>query len=158
MGWSLEGQPWGSPQPINDPTIKNLMAYYYAFTSGTFTDEAKALGATQWDAGMAGDMNAWVQAVIWRYKTGNFSDPITACAEEMMYAYNNIGGFNYTSIDDTVDGSSFRSRVQYNLDMGAQGMWGNCEVYQYSYAGSDTSYQQANNVQAIIIGELTVPE
>lgn len=75
-----------------------------------------------------------------------------------MYAYNNIGGFNYTSIDDTVDGSSFRSRVQYNLDMGAQGMWGNCEVYQYSYAGSDTSYQQANNVQAIIIGELTVPE
>lgn len=158
MGWSLEGQPWGSPQPINDPTIKNLMAYYYAFTTGTFTDEALAAGAAQWDSGMAGYMNAWVQAVIWRYKTGQFGDPVTACAEEMMYAYNNIGGFNYTSIDDTVDGSSFRSRVQYNLDMGAQGMWGNCEVYQYSYAGSDTSYQQANNVQAIIIGELTVPE
>ncbi len=156
MGWSLEGQPWGSPQPINDPTIKSLMAYYYAFTTGTFTDKALAAGATQWDSGMAGYMNAWVQAVIWRYKTGQFSDPVTACAEEMMYAYNNIGGFHYNNIDDAVDGSSFRSRVQYNLDMGTQGFWGNCEVYEYRYAGSSTDYQQANNVQAIIIGELTI--
>lgn len=92
MGWSLEGQPWDSPQPINDPTIKSLMAYYYAFTTGTFTDAAINAGAVQWDSSMAGYMNAWVQAVIWRYKTGQFSDPITACAEEMMYAYNNIGG------------------------------------------------------------------
>ena len=157
MGWSLEGQPWDSPQPINDPTIKSLMAYYYAFTTGTFTDAAINAGAVQWDSSMAGYMNAWVQAVIWRYKTGQFSDPITACAEEMMYAYNNIGGFHYTNIDDVVDGSSFRSRVQYNLDMGTQGLWGNCEVYEYRYAGVSTDYQQAGNVQGIIIGELTVP-
>ncbi len=157
MGTTLRGQPWGSPQPISDPTTKNLLAYYYAFTTGTFTDEALAAGAVQFDESMAGYMNAWVQAVIWRYKTGNFADPITACAEEMMYAYNNIGGFHYTSIDDTVDGSSFRNRVQYNLNMGAQGMWGNCDAYEYTYAGSSTSHQQAGNVQAIIIGELTVP-
>ena len=35
-------------------------------------------------------------------------------------------------------------------------MWGDCDVYKYKYTGSSTSYQQASNVQAIMIGELTI--
>ncbi|MCB5854752.1 plasmid recombination protein [Flavonifractor plautii] len=30
MGWSLEGQTWGNPEPITDPTVQTMMAYYYA--------------------------------------------------------------------------------------------------------------------------------
>ena len=30
MGTSLIGQTWGHPKPITDPTVKMMMAYYYA--------------------------------------------------------------------------------------------------------------------------------
>ena len=34
MGWSLRGQTWGNPKPITDPTVKTMMAYYYAHPPG----------------------------------------------------------------------------------------------------------------------------
>ena len=80
-------------------------------------------------------MNAWVQAVVWRYKAGLLSDPVVACAEELMYVFNNLKHTNYTSIDEELDGWSFRDRAQYTLDLGAEGVWGDCAVYEYKYAG-----------------------
>ena len=91
MGWSLEGHTWGNPQPISDPTVTTMMAYFYAHSTGVFTDQAKALGVDDvWDSGYTWTMNAWVQAIIWRYKAGLLSDPVTACAEELLCVYNNL--------------------------------------------------------------------
>ena len=68
MGASLIGQTWGSPQEIADPSVKLMMAYYYAHSTGTFTDQARALGVDNiWDSGYTWYMNAWVQAILWRY-------------------------------------------------------------------------------------------
>jgi len=157
MGWSLEGQTWGHPKPISDPTVSTMMAYYYAHSTGVFTDQAHALGVDDvWDSGYAWTMNAWVQAIVWRYKAGLLADPVTACAEELMCVYNNLEHKNYTSIDDTMDGRSFRDRAQYILDLGSQGVWGECKVYEYDYTGVSTSYHQTNDVQAIMIGDLNV--
>ena len=157
MGWSLEGHKWDSPQPINDPTVTTMMAYYYAHSRGIFTDQAKALGLDQtWSSDYTWTMNAWVQAVIWRYKQGSLNDPAAVCAEELMYVYNNLQHTNYTSIDEVVDGMSLRQRAQYILDLGEQGVWGECEAYQYAYAGPGTTQHPADNVQAIIIGDLNV--
>ena len=157
MGWSLEGHKWDSPQPINDPTVKTMMAYFYAHSRGIFTDRAHALGVDEvWGSNYIWTMNAWVQAVIWRYKEGLLSDPAAACAEELMYVYNNLQHTNYTSIDEVVDGASLRDRAQYILDLGAQGVWGDCTVYEYDYAGPGSSSHVASDVQSIIIGELTV--
>ena len=129
MGWSLEGHKWDSPQPINDPTVKIMMAYYYAHSRGIFTDQAKALGVDQvWGSDYTWTMNAWVQAVIWRYKQGTLNDPAAVCAEELMYVYNNLQHTSYTSIDEVVDGMSLRERAQYILDLGEQGVWG-CLLY-----------------------------
>ena len=58
-------------------------------------------------------MNAWVQAVIWRYKQGTLNDPAATCAEELMYVYNNLEHTNYSSNDDVVDGTTLRDRAQY---------------------------------------------
>ena len=44
MGQSLIGQTWGNKTPISDSTVKMMMAYYYAHSTGVFTDQAKALG------------------------------------------------------------------------------------------------------------------
>ena len=157
MGWSLEGQTWGSPQPITDPTVTTMMAYFYAHSTGNFTDQAHALGVDDvWDSGYTWTMNAWVQAIVWRYKAGLLSDPVTACAEELLCVYNNLEHTSYTSIDDTMDGRSFRDRAQYILDLGAQGVWGECTVSEYKYTGSSTSYHPASDVQAIMIGELNI--
>ena len=157
MGWSLEGHKWDSPQPINDPTVKIMMAYYYAHSRGIFTDQAKALGVDQvWGSDYTWTMNAWVQAVIWRYKQGTLNDPTAVCAEELMYVYNNLQHTSYTSIDEVVDGMSLRERAQYILDLGEQGVWGECEAYQYDYAGPGSSTHPADRVQSIIIGDLTV--
>lgn len=157
MGWSLEGHKWDSPQPINDPTVKTMMAYYYAHSRGIFTDRAKALGVDQvWSSEYTWTMNAWVQAVIWRYKQGTLNDPAAVCAEELMYVYNNLQHTSYTSIDEVVDGMSLRERAQYILDLGEQGVWGECEAYQYTYAGPGSNLHPANRVQGIIIGDLTV--
>ena len=157
MGWSLEGHTWGSPEPVNDPTVKTMMAYFYAHSTGVFTDQAKALGVDDvWDSNYAWTMNSWTQAIVWRYKAGLLSDPVVACAEELLCVYNNLEHTNYSSIDETMDGRSFRDRAQYILDLGAQGVWGDCAVYEYAYAGPGSSYHPANDVQAIMIGELTV--
>ena len=101
-------------------------------------------------------MNAWVQAIIWRYKAGLLSDPVTACAEELMCVYNNLEHTSYTSIDNVMGDKSFRDRAQYILDLGAQGVWGECSVYEYAYTGSGSKYHPASDVQAIMIGELNI--
>ena len=157
MGWSLEGQTWGNPKPITDPTVKTMMAYYYAHTTGVFTDQAHALGVDEiWGSEYSWTMNAWVQAIVWRYKAGLLNDPATACAEELVCVYNNLHHGNYSGVDDLLDGMSFRDRAQYILDLGKQGVWGDCTVHEYAYTGSSTSSHQAKDVQAIMIGELNV--
>ena len=157
MGWSLEGQTWGNPKPITDPTVQTMMAYYYAHTTGVFTDQAHALGVDEvWGSDYSWTMNAWVQAIIWRYQAGLLTDPATACAEELVCVYNNLHHGNYSGVDDLLDGMSFRDRAQYILDLGDQGVWGDCTVHEYAYTGSSTSSHQAKDVQAIMIGELNV--
>ena len=157
MGWSLKGHTWGNPQPISDPTVKTMMAYFYAHSTGVFTDQAKALGVDDvWNSDYTWTMNSWIQAVVWRYKAGLLSDPVVACAEELLCVYNNLEHTNYSSIDETMDGRSFRDRAQYILDLGAQGVWGDCEVYEYAYTGPGSSYHPSNDVQAVMVGELNV--
>ena len=157
MGWSLEGQTWGNPKPITDPTVQTMMAYYYAHTTGVFTDQAHALGVDEiWGSEYSWTMNAWVQAIVWRYKAGLLNDPATACAEELVCVYNSLHHGNYSGVDDLLDGMSFRDRAQYILDLGKQGVWGDCTVHEYAYTGSSTSSHQAKDVQAIMIGELNV--
>ena len=73
-----------------------------------------------------------------------------------MCVYNNLEHTNYSSIDDTMDGRSFRDRAKYILDLGAQGVWGDCEVYEYAYTGPGSSYHPSNDVQAVMVGELNV--
>ena len=74
MGWSLKGHTWGNPQPISDPTVKTMMAYFYAHSTGVFTDQAKALGVDDvWNSDYTWTMNSWTQAVVWRYKAGLLS-------------------------------------------------------------------------------------
>jgi len=157
MGWSLEGHQWDKPQPISDPTVQNMMAYFYCHTSGVFTDEAISLGVAEtWGPDYVWVMNAWVQAIVWRYKAGLLSDPVEACAEELMYVFNNMNGTHYSDIDDELDGWSFRDRADYILTLGAQGVWGECDVYEYHYAGPGSSYHPANDVQAVFVGRLTI--
>ena len=157
MGWSLKGHTWGNPKPISDPTVKTMMAYFYAHSTGVFTDQAKALGVDDvWDSNYTWTMNSWTQAVVWRYKAGLLSDPVVACAEELLCVYNNLEHTSYTSIDDTMDGRSFRDRAQYILDLGAQGVWGECSVYEYAYTGPGSNYHPANDVQAVMVGELNI--
>ncbi len=157
MGWSLKGHTWGNPQPISDPTVKTMMAYFYAHSTGVFTDQAKALGVDDvWNSDYTWTMNSWTQAIVWRYKAGLLSDPVVACAEELLCVYNNLEHTNYSSIDETMDGRSFRDRAQYILDLGAQGVWGDCEVYEYAYTGPGSSYHPSNDVQAVMVGELNV--
>lgn len=157
MGWSLEGHKWDKPEPISDPTVKNMMAYFYCHTSGVFTDQAISLGVAEtWSPDYVWVMNAWVQAIVWRYKEGLFSDPATACAEELMYVHNNINGTNFKSIDDELEGWSFRDRALYILGLGEQGVWGDCDVYEYHYAGPGSSHHPANDVQAVLVGRLTI--
>ena len=157
MGWSLEGHEWNNPREITDPTVKTMLAYFYAHSRGIFTDQAHALGVDEvWSSDYTWTMNAWVQAVVWRHQENLFSDPVAACAEELLYVYNNLEHTNYTSIDDVVDGTTLRDRAQYILDLGAQGVWGDCKVYEYDYAGPGSAQHPAYDVQSIIIGDLTV--
>ena len=157
MGWSLEGHIWDDPKSVTDPTVKTMMAYFYAHSTGVFTDRAHSLGVdTVWDSDYIWNMNAWVQAIIWRYKAGLLADPVVACAEELMQVYNNLYHTNYTTIDDLLDGTSFRDRTQYILDLGEQGVWGDCDVYEYTYAGPGSNYHPSNDVQAVMVGDLTI--
>lgn len=157
MGTSLIGQTWGDPKPVTDPTVKMMMAYYYAHSRGIFTDKAHALGVDDiWDSGYSWYMNAWVQAIVWRYKDGSLSDPATACAEELMYVWNSLKGASYTSIDQTCDGTTFRDRAKYILDLGKQDVWGDCDVKEYSFTGAGSAAHPASTVQSVMIGSLTV--
>lgn len=61
-----------------------------------------------------------------------------------MYVYNNLQHTSYTSIDEIVDGCALRQRAQYILVSGEQGVWGECEAYQYTYAGPGSSSHQAD--------------
>ena len=157
MGNSLKGQTWGNKTEISDATVKTMMAYFYAHANGKFTDEAHALGVDNiWGPEYCWYMNAWTQACIWRYQQGSISDPVTACAEEFMAVYNSLEGTHYTSIDDELDGKSFRDRTQFILDLGAQGVWGDCKVYLYSFTGSGSQAHPASSVQKVILGELEI--
>ena len=157
MGTSLIGQTWGNPKPVTDPTVKMMMAYYYAHSLGIFTDKAHALGVDDiWDSGYSWYMNAWVQAIVWRYKDGSLGDPATACAEELMYVWNSLKGASYTSIDQTCDGATFRDRAKYILDLGKQDVWGDCDVKEYSFTGAGSAAHPASTVQSVMIGSLTV--
>ena len=157
MGTSLIGQTWGDPKPVTDPTVKMMMAYYYAHSLGIFTDKAQALGVDDiWDSGYSWYMNAWVQAIVWRYKDGSLGDPATACAEELMYVWNSLKGASYTSIDQTCDGATFRDRAKYILDLGKQDVWGDCAVKEYSFTGAGSAAHPASTVQNVMIGSLTV--
>ena len=157
MGTSLIGQTWGDPKPVTDPTVKMMMAYYYAHSLGNFTDKAQALGVDDiWDSGYSWYMNAWVQAIVWRYKDGSLGDPATACAEELMYVWNSLKGASYTSIDQTCDGTTFRDRTKYILDLGKQDVWGDCDVKEYSFTGAGSAAHPASTVQSVMIGSLTV--
>ena len=157
MGQSLLGQTWGHKTTLSDPTESMMMAYYYAHSTGVFTDQAEALGVnTIWDDGYTWYMNAWVQAIIWRYKQGSLGDPVVGCAEELMAVYNSLEGTHFTSIDDERDGSSFRDRTQYIIDLGNQGVWGDCAVYEYTFTGAGSSTHPASSVQKVILGELSV--
>ena len=74
------------------PTVKTMLAYFYAHSRGIFTDQAHALGVDEVrSSDYTWTMNAWVQAVVWRYQENLFSDPVAACAEELLYVYNNLG-------------------------------------------------------------------
>ena len=157
MGTSLIGQTWGDPKPVTDPTVKMMMAYYYAHSLGIFTDKAHALGVDDiWDSGYSWYMNAWVQAIVWRYKDGSLGDPATACAEELMYVWNSLKGASYTNIDQTCDGATFRDRAKYILDLGKQDVWGDCDVKEYSFTGAGSATHPASTVQSVMIGSLTV--
>ena len=157
MGTSLIGQTWGSPKPVTDPTVKMMMAYYYAHSLGIFTDKAHALGVDDiWDSDYSWYMNAWVQAIVWRYKDGSLGDPATACAEELMYVWNSLKGASYTSIDQICDGATFRDRAKYILDLGKQDVWGDCDVKEYSFTGAGSAAHPASTVQSVMIGSLTV--
>ena len=158
MGSSLKGQTWGNKSEISDSTVKIMMAYYYAHSTGVFTDEAHAMGVDDvWGPEYTWYMNAWVQACIWRYQQGSMGDPVTACAEELMAVYNSLKGTHYTSIDEELDGRSFRDRTQFILDGGA-GLWGDCKVYLYSFTGSGSQAHPASSVQKVILGELKITE
>lgn len=157
MGTSLIGQTWDDPKPVTDPTVKMMMAYYYAHSLGIFTDKAQALGVDDiWDSGYSWYMNAWVQAIVWRYKDGSLGDPATACAEELMYVWNSLKGASYTSIGQTCDGATFRDRAKYILDLGKQDVWGDCDVKEYSFTGAGSAAHPASTVQSVMIGSLTV--
>lgn len=157
MGTSLIGQTWGDPKPVTDPTVKMMMAYYYAHSLGIFTDKAHSLGVDDiWDSGYSWYMNAWVQAIVWRYKDGSLGDPATACAEELMYVWNSLKGASYTSIDQICDGTTFRDRAKYILDLGKQDVWGDCDVKEYSFTGAGSAVHPASTVQSVMIGSLTV--
>ena len=157
MGSSLRNQTWGRKTAVSNSAVEIMMAYYYAHTTGVFTDEAVAIGANDvWDSGYTWYMNAWVQACIWRWKQGSMSDPVVACAEELMAVYNTLENTHFTNIDQERDHISFRDRTQFIFDLGNRGVWGKCAVYEYSFTGTGSSSHPASTVQKIILGDLTV--
>ncbi len=151
MNDTLRGQTWGNPKEVTNPTVRKMMAYYYAHSTGVFTDKAVSLGLNDvWEGVYAWYMDAWVQAIIWRHKQGTLdSDPVVACAEELMYVFNSLEGTHFTSIDEKKTDLSFRDRAAYVLQLADEGVWGECTAQEYTFLGAG-----ASGVQKIIIGEL----
>ena len=56
-----------------------------------------------------------------------------------MYVWNSLKGESYTSIDQTCDGTTFRDRTKYILDLGKQDVWGDCAVKEYSFTGAGSA-------------------
>lgn len=73
-----------------------------------------------------------------------------------MAVYNSLEGTSYTSIDDVHGEESFQHRTQYIFDLGAQGVWGECAVYEYDFTGAGSSTHPASSVQTVVIGELEI--
>ena len=141
MGRSLVGQSWGSRTEITDSTVKMMLAYYYAHTLGIFTDEAVAAGVNNiWDDSYVNYMNAWIQAIVWRYKQGTLTNPVEDCAEELMWVYNCLKGENNTDINGHTEGleESFYDIVNYIFLLGTQ-TWGSAKVYEYHFTGSGSA-------------------
>ena len=73
-----------------------------------------------------------------------------------MYVYNNLEHTSYTSIDDVVDGDLSPGPRPVYSRLRRSGVWGDCEVFEYTYAGPGSTQHPAYDVQGIIIGNLTV--
>ena len=156
MGRSLIGQTWGDRTEITDPTVKMMLAYYYDHTLGKFTDAAVAKGVNNvWDDDYVYYMNAWIQAVIWLYKTGQLNNPVEDCAEELMWVFNCLKGENHSSIDECTAGSetSFRDTVQYIFTLGAE-TWGLADVYLYEFTGAGNENYPPDLIQSVVIGNV----
>ena len=153
MGKSLVGQAWGNPTPIDDPTVKVFIGFFYSHTLKIYTDKAKSMGLeANWNSYTTWYMNAIVQAIIWRYKDGTLKNPVEDCAEEMMNVFNSILGENYTSIDDEYEGTSFRNWIQNVINQGTE-VWGNWDIYEYAHTGAGSSAHPAGSIQSVIIAE-----
>ena len=156
MGRSLIGQSWGSRTEITDPTVKMMLAYYYAHTLGIFTDAAIAAGVNNvWNDSYVNFMNAWIQAIIWRYKQGTLTNPVEDCAEELMWVYNCLKGENNTDIHGHTEGldESFYEIVNYIFLLGTE-TWGSAKVYEYRFTGPGSSAHSPDTVQSVVIGSL----
>ncbi len=156
MGTSLIGQTYGNRTQVTDPTVLLFMAYYYSHTTDSFTDNATAIGLnTLWDGEYTYLMNAWVQAIVWRYRTGTMSNPVIAAAEELRDIYRGLKGAWSTSIDDPMPGSSasYREFTQSIFDQGTS-TWGTAEAYIYAFTGAGSVEHPAYTVQSIIVGSV----
>lgn len=151
MGWSLEGHEWNSPKEINDSTVKIMMAYFYCHTKGIFTDRAQALGLDEvWGSDYTWTMNAWVQAVVWRYKALVVYEPEAAIVRMMFENY--LSGqsaseiardLNSRGIKTKTGKSTWRStKVAYIL--GNERYCGDCK-YQKTYRDTTVPFKQFRN-------------
>lgn len=157
MGTSLRGKTWGNPQPITDPTIKLMMAYYYTHYEGIFNDVCKAKGFDfTWGPGAyANNMNGWVQAVCWRALGQGApigGDKTTAIAEELMYVSNNLNGTHHTDIhkDKTLLGATYYNVA--NDIVSNPDAWCDVEVYMYTYTGGPVGSHTPGSVQRMLVG------
>lgn len=156
MGTSLIGQTFGNRTAITDPSVLLLMAYYYSHTTASYTSAAISAGLNaSWDGDYTYLMNAWVQAVIWRYRTGAFSDPVLAAAEELKDVYNGMKSAGAASVDDIIPGRSC-SYLEFTQDIFNQGTatWGEAEAYLYAFTGSGSESHPASTVQGVIVGSV----
>ena len=133
-----------------------IVAYYYDHTLGKFTDAAVAKGVNNvWDDDYVYYMNAWIQAVIWLYKTGQLTNPVEDCAEELMWVFNCLKGESHSSIDECTAGSdtSFRDTVQYIFTLGPE-TWGLADVYLYEFTGAGNESYPPELIQSVVIGNV----
>ncbi len=154
MGWSLEGQTWGNPKPITDPTVQTMMAYYYAHTTGVFTDQAHALGVDEvWGSDYSWTMNAWVQAIIWRY-TGWPADGPGHRLRRGAGVRLQQSAPPVTPVSMTCwMGCPSATAPNISWIWASRACGASVPSIEYTYTGSSTSSHQAKDVQAIMIGD-----